>query len=137
MKPSLSSLFKSLPEAELPAGLSERIFSEIGRFRGREVHRMLLFSRVRVGASGLMFLGAIFFTESEIFGSEFARLFSLVISDTVEMTAYGWELFWLFLETFPTIPFVFLLVPLFFFLISLGMHVTAKHHSRFLQTLSA
>lgn len=136
MKSSLHSFFQSLPEAELPVGLSERIFAEIGRLQEHEIRRALLFSRIRVGVSGAVSLGAIFFAGSLILGSEFMRLCSLVISDTAVVAAYGRELFWLLLETFPTIPFVLLLAPFFFFLLSLGMHMTTKRHSLFSHMLS-
>ena len=122
MKSSLHSFFKSLPEAELPTGLSERIFSEIGRVREREIRRTILFSRIRVVVSGVAACVALFFAGSAVLGSEFAQLFSLVVSDTLVLTAYGGELFWLFLETFPAIPFMLFIIPLFLFLLSLGMH---------------
>ena len=122
MKSSLHSFFKSLPEAELPVGLSERIFSEIGRVREREIRRTILFSRIRVVVSGVAACVALFFAGSAVLGSEFAQLISLVVSDTLVLTAYGGELFWLFLETFPAIPFMLFLIPLFLFLLSLGMH---------------
>ncbi len=122
MKPSLSSLFKSLPEAELPAGLSAWIFSEIVRVREREIRRTILFSRIRVVVSGVVACIALFFAGSAVLGSEFVQLFSLVVSDTLVLTAYGGELFWLFLETFPAIPFMLFIIPLFLFLLSLGMH---------------
>lgn len=122
MKSPLHSFFKSLPEAELPTGLSERIFSEIGRVREREIRRTILFSRIRVVVSGVVACIALFFAGSAVLGSEFVQLFSLVVSDTLVLTAYGGELFWLFLETFPAIPFMLFLIPLFLFLLSLGMH---------------
>ncbi|MBP6889102.1 MAG: hypothetical protein KBC83_01890 [Candidatus Moranbacteria bacterium] len=136
MKSSLSSLLKSLPEPELPAGFSERIFSEITQLQERKMRRAILFSWVRIGISGLVSLLAIFFAGSTILGSEFAQLFSLIVSDTLVLTTYGRELFWLFLETFPTVPFALLFVPLFFFLLSLGMHATVKNHSQFPQLVS-
>ncbi len=136
MKSPLYSLFQSLPEAELPTGLSERIFSEITRVREREVRRALFFSRMRILISGVVSLNAIFFAGSAILGSEFARLFSLILSDTLAMTAYGRELFWIFLETFPALPFTLLFIPIFFFLVSLGMHATVKNQSQFSRVLS-
>lgn len=132
MKPSLSSLFQSLPETDLPSGLSGRIFFEIARIRGGEVRRAILFARLSIVISGTVTFIAFLYAGSTILGSDFARLFWLVISDTLILTAYGWELFWFFLETLPAVPFVLLLVPLFFFLLSLGMYATAfKEYQRF------
>ena len=132
MEPSLSSVFKSLPEAEMPTGLSRRIFSEIDRIREREIRQAIFISRTRVVVSGAMSLVAFFFAGSMVLGSEFAQLFSLVVSDVLALTAYGWEFFWFFLETFPAIPFILLLVPLFLFLLSLGMHAAVlRNYSKF------
>ncbi len=136
MKSPLHSLFQSLPEAELPTGLSGRIFAEVTRVREREMRRALFLSQMRVLISGVVSLNAIFFAGSSILGSEFAQLFSLILSDTMAMTAYGKELFWLFLETFPTLSFVLLFIPIFLFLVSLGMHATVKNQSQFSRVLS-
>lgn len=136
MKTPRTLLFESLPETSLPEGLSERIFLEIARLREREMRQRLFVSRMRIGGSGLLALSAIFFAGSRILGSEFAELVSLLISDTWVMAAYGRELFWLLLEVFPAILFAVLFVPLFFFLVSLGLHAGLKNRAQFSHLIS-
>ena len=131
MKSSFISLFQSLPETELPLGLESRIFERIAELRLREARRAILVSYARLAVSGGLFVMACFFVGSTILGSEFVRTLSLLFSDMTLLAQYGSDFFWLVLETFPVIPVVLLLTPLFFLLVSVGLHKSSFNKYRF------
>ena len=131
MKPSLASLFRSLPETELPSGLEGRIFERITLLRLREARFAMMFSYARLLVSGVLSAVSVFFVGSTILESDFIHVVSLFLSDMTLLAQYGNSIFWFLLETFPVVPVVFLLMPIFLLSISVSLHVASLNKYRF------
>ena len=131
MKRSFESLFKSLPETELPAGLESRIFDRIAELRLREARLAIIFSYARLVISGGLSIAAFSFVGSTIVESDFMQIASLFLSDMTLFAQHGSSLLWFLLETFPAIPIVLLLTPIFLLLVSVSLHMSSLHKYRF------
>lgn len=111
--------------------LEGRVLAHLALLRHREARRALAWSYVRLGLSFGLALGGVFFAGSSLLGSEFVQLLSVFLSDIALLTASGSNLFWLLLETFPAIPLALFLAPLFFLLVSIGMHASVEKRYHF------
>lgn len=115
----------------MPAGLERKVFARLALLRSREAQRALAWSYARLIFSSGLALSGIFFAGSSILGSEFMQLLSMFLSDIALITASGSNFFWLFLETFPAVPLALFLAPIFFLMVSIGMHASLERRSHF------
>lgn len=134
MPQTLTSIFKQLPEPETPSGLEERVFTRLARLRRQEARRALIWSYARLILASASALAGIFFAGSSLIGSEFVELLSVFISDVALLSASGNDFLWLFLETFPAVPLALFLAPIFFLLVSIGMHASVEKRYHFQQS---
>lgn len=131
MKNSLNHFFHALPPAvAMPEGFEARVFSALRQAQQQEIRRMLILSKLSIAISGGISLVMLWWAGASFVGSEFARLVSLLLSDTTLLVgSSGRELLWLVLETFPALPAALILAPIFVFLLLLARHVTVTHRS--------
>ena len=134
MPQPLASLYKQLPEPDMPSGLEGKVFARLAELRRQEARQALVWSYVRLALSSALALSGVFFAGSSLLGSEFVQLLAVFLSDVALLTASGSDLLWLFLETFPAWPLALFLAPIFLLLVSIGMHASVEKRYHFQQS---
>lgn len=134
MSQPLTSLYKQLPESDMPSGLEGKVLTRLAELRRQEARQALVWSYVRLILSSALALSGIFFAGSALIGSEFAELLPVLLSDVALLSTSGSNLLWLFLETFPAWPFTLFLAPIFLLLVSIGMHASVEKRYHFQQS---
>ena len=72
MPQPLASLYKQLPEPDMPSGLEGKVFARLAELRRQEARQALVWSYVRLALSSALALSGVFFAGSSLLGSEFA-----------------------------------------------------------------
>ncbi|MBP5993602.1 MAG: hypothetical protein KA731_01710 [Candidatus Moranbacteria bacterium] len=134
MPQPLTSLYKQLPEPDMPSGLEGKVLARLAELRQQEARRALVWSYARLALSFVLALSGIFFAGSALLGSEFVQLLSVFLSDVAWLSASGSNLLWFFLETFPAWPLALFLAPIFLLLVSIGMHASVEKRYHFQQS---
>ena len=125
-KKSLGEIFNEIPEADFPTDMEERVFRAITAEQAalRKRRNVLFF----VGSFGSVsaFLAAIFWHGEALLESDFWNVSGLFFSDMDVVVSHGSDFLFSLLETFPIVPAVSFLAPVFVLLLIAKEYVALK-----------
>jgi hypothetical protein len=120
---TLKTIFKRItPSAEPGPGLAERILAAIALELDRRIRRERRAAYAGMALSAAVASAAGAGYGGELIRSDFWSIVSLVFSDAAAMAGYWDSFFYSLLETFPATAIAAFMLPVFVFLVSLGMY---------------
>lgn len=130
MDRKIANLFKNIRSVSPPSHLEGAILDAVRSEKKKRMRIKLVISRFGLAASVLAGVYTLAVFGKHFLNSEFWNILSLLYSDAA-IVAVNWKEFGLSLvETFPFLPFVLILVPIFTLMLSIGAYLDSLKNNQ-------